>query len=216
MKVGTDSILLGAWLRAENPLRILDIGTGTGILALMMAQRFSNSLIDAVETSIEAIADAKANFEYSPWNSSINLHNLAIQHFQPEVKYDLIVSNPPFFPHDQVARFKNPDAHRHTSTLPFSELARISAQLLTADGQFSLVLPHREGGTFIEVAAEEGLYLSRECLVKPKPAKAANRRLLTFTKSPNNSISREEFVIYKEAQGTYSEAFKSLTTDFYL
>src|SRR6187551_2766436 len=146
MKVGTDAVLLGAWTNVNDVNRILDIGAGSGVIALMLAQRSGNLVhIDAVEIEKEDAMQARENIQRSPWPECISVHEIPIQKFSPEIKYDLIVSNPPYFNNS----FQPPDKKRlhtrHTISLDFTELLSSVARLLQPGGRFNVILPFTEG-----------------------------------------------------------------------
>ena len=214
-KVGTDSVLLGAWVKQCPYKSVLDIGCGTGILALMMAQRFTGTLIDAVEIDENAFVSAKKNVENSTFKSRISVYHKTIQDFKPERTYDLIITNPPFF----SSGYKSPTAQRsvarHNDNLTHEELLSVSAPLLSEKGSLNLILPVNEANSFSLKAVKFGLFKNRICYVIPLPDKAANRAMLTFKKEPTGQLSIEKIVL-RNTDRTYSDAYKTLTNDFYL
>lgn len=219
MKVGTDGTLLGAWARGGN--HILDVGTGTGLIALMMAQRFAQARIVGIDIDAEAAAQARSNVEASPFASRITIlqHDFAnplTSHLSPLTshpspltsRFDAIVSNPPYF----TDALPSPDARRtlarHATTLPFSVLMQRSWQLLSDQGELSLVIP-ADGRSLVESeAALVGFFKCRECAVRTSPRKPAKRLLLAFAKHPRG-MERSELTIG-------SDAYTELTKDFYL
>ena len=161
MKVGTDGTLLGAWVRLPATTRsILDVGTGSGLIAIMAAQRSAEAHITAIDIDADCVAQARLNAEASPWNSRISVQHTSLQEFATEERFDVIVSNPPYF----IDSLTSPDAGRttarHTATLPFEELVSGVKRLLAPDGHFSLILPTVEAERFIS-AARGVLFLSR-------------------------------------------------------
>ena len=144
MKVGTDGVLLGAWANCEGAKRILDIGTGTGVIALQMAQRNAEAQIHAVEIDEAAAKRARANFDNSPWAERLNVEQTAVQEFSPAEKFDLIVSNPPYFVDSLLPPDTKRSTARHTHDLTFEELDNAVARLLAGDGKFALILPVTE------------------------------------------------------------------------
>jgi len=218
MKVGTDGVLLGAWTPVDHqPLRILDVGTGTGLVALMLAQRIGAGMIDALEIDEPGCVDARQNFEMSPWSDRLNLHHISFQDFSEKVavKYDLIVSNPPFF----NSGLKNPchrkATARHSEALNQEDLLNGVLCNLADDGRFSLILPVADYEAFRGKASRAGLYESRRLLVKPTPDKPVKRVVSLWSKSFSTELVSEEMVL-ELSRHYYSEYYKSLTDDFYL
>lgn len=216
MKVGTDGVLLGAWANCENIEQVLDIGTGTGLIALMIAQR-SSSTIDAVEIDEVTCKQAIDNVKRSPWKDRINIMHQSFQNFSKTTKksYDLIVSNPPYFQNSLFAQdHKRTDA-RHNSNLELEDIISASMKLLNDKGKLNLILPYLEGTMFIVKAAEYGLYCVRQTKVLPKPKTEPKRLLLEFMKT-KKPLDEQEIIIELNKRHEYSEAYKNLTKDFYL
>ncbi len=214
MKVGTDGVLLGAWARGGK--RILDIGTGTGLVALMMAQRYPDALVDAVEIDADAAAQARENALASPFADRISIHETAIQQFSPsslQETFDSIVSNPPFFQQS----LKAPDAQRtlarHTDSLSFRDLVKSAVRLLAPTGEFSVVIPFNMRQPLMAEAVIQGLFLSRSFAVKTVPHKPAKRYLLAFRKERPESVEEQEVVMMQS--GERSPWYQELTQDFY-
>lgn len=214
MKVGTDGVLLGAWSKAKEG-NVLDIGTGTGLIALMLAQRTKTALIDTIEIDEAASKEAQKNFNNSAWKARLTSINSSLQNYQPQKKYDLIISNPPFFIDATKAPDFNRNNARHTDTLSFEELIKAAKLLLTDDGILSLILPTNEANLFIELTHNSTLFLKRKCLVKPNPNKAAKRILMEFSFS-KTEIIEDELTIETETRHQYTNEYKTLTKDFYL
>ena len=209
MKVGTDGTLLGAWARGGH--RILDIGTGTGLLALMMAQRYDDALVDAIDIDDGAYIQAKQNVEESPFSERIKVLNKSLQTFiklQTDETYDAIVCNPPYFRHS----LKAPDARRsiarHADTLSYRDLTNNSFQLLSENGELSLVIPFDYRHNMEEEAILSGFFPSRICAVKTTRNKPPKRYLLAFKKRPI-TVQQEELILD-------SEEYKTMMKDFYL
>lgn len=230
MKVGTDGVLLGAWcpldsqasssksFKSSKGFKVLDIGTGSGLIALMLAQRLPQAQITAIDIDNGAVEQAQYNFEQSPWAERLDCQQTALQDLAGEGIYDLIVSNPPYF----QASLKNPDSQRalarHTDTLSYDELLANSARLLKEEGRLALVLPIEAEQQIIALAQTYELYPTHITHVYPKPGKAAKRLLIAFTRYPipdsrypiTNSLTLESETAPR------SEEYKELTKDFYL
>lgn len=213
--VGTDGVLLGAWADLENCQRTLDVGTGTGLVALMLAQRCAAKIVGVEIHKISAEL-ARLNFTASPWAERLEVVEDSIQNFaqQTDLQFDLIVSNPPFFSETTMS----PDAWRrfgrHTASLLPSELLAVSKKLLTENGRLCVILPTKEGKQFCEQATLNGLYCTEQAEVRTRPAKPVERLLLRFEKNPYR-FERKKLSVYTEA-GSYSDEFQRLTRDFYL
>ena len=227
MKVGTDGVLLGAWCPVDSrasssksfkSFKVLDVGTGSGLIALMLAQRIEGAQITAIDIDAGAVEQAKYNFSISPWADRLECHQQALQELEGEGIYDLIVSNPPYF-QDSL---KNPDTQRamarHTDTLSYEELLKHSARLLTKEGIIALVLPIEAEQQIIALAQIYGLYPTHITHVYPKPGKAAKRLLIAFSLSPLASrLSPIANSLTLESETSpRSEAYKELTKEFYL
>jgi len=216
MKVNTDGVLLGAWTNLDGAKTVLDIGAGTGLISLMIAQR-SVAFITGVEIEKNAAEEAQRNVQNSEWSNRISIQHSSFQEFVKTANhhFDVIVSNPPFFSNS----VKNTNPHlsmaRHNHMLPFEDIIAGSKNLLGDDGILSLILPAAAAPEFIEEALQENLFLKRQTLVKPFPHKAPNRCLMEFSKAQsvqeNTSMS-----VFDESGKEYSEEFKTLARDFYL
>ncbi|MCK5029173.1 MAG: methyltransferase [Bacteroidales bacterium] len=216
MKVGTDGVLLGSWANCENARSILDIGAGTGLITLMLAQR-SNAFIDAVEIDESACIQANENVTKSNWKDLIQIMNLPFQEFcnSTNKKYDLIVSNPPYFQNSLFAPDKKRTDARHNSNFELEDLLNGALELMTDDGVLSIILPYLEGNFFILKASEKDLYCTRQTKVLPKPGREPKRLLLEFMKIKKPLIE-QEIIIELNKRHEYSDAYKNLTKDFYL
>ncbi len=212
MKVGTDGILLGAWADGQGAKRVLDIGTGCGLVALMLAQRYPQVQVNAVELDEASATQAAENVAGSPFAGRVVVVQDAIQAFAKRVgeRYELMVSNPPFFKAG-VAR----DMARHTSTLSHADLLDCVENLLAESGKFCVILPVKEGEEFIELALEYGLFLCKRMAVWAKSSKSVERLLLAFGFVDEVEVVEEELVVYEESGG-YTAAYVGLTGDFYL
>lgn len=213
MKVGTDGVLLGAWADCDGAKRILDIGTGTGVIALMLAQRNSQAEILAVEIDETATRRARSNFDMSPWAERLTVENCAVQEFKPSEKFDLIISNPPYF----VDSLQSPDAKRttarHTQDLTFEEMDRAVCRLLADSGRFALILPTAE---FERYLVTTRLNLVRRCDMHPTTGAAVKRVMAEFARSKNEAFALENITIEKAQRGDYTDEYRALTKDFYL
>jgi tRNA1Val (adenine37-N6)-methyltransferase len=218
MKIGTDGVLLGAWTPIQNnPFSILDIGTGTGIIALMLSQRSDAEQIDALEIDDEAYEQATDNFENSPWNDRLFCFHAGLDEFveEPEDEYDLIVSNPPFYTEDYKSENEQRDLARFTDAMPFEELIEAAALLLSENGIFSVIIPFKEEENFIALANECELYPVKISRVKGTPTTEIKRSLLAFNRNENAETEIDELII-ETARHIYTSEYIELTKDFYL
>lgn len=216
MKVGTDSVLLGCLVTINNAVNCLDIGTGTGILSLMLAQRNNELQIDAIEIDEQAFMQAKNNFSSSKFSHQIQAHCCALQSFVSLKKYDLIISNPPYFigkNNFSIANIQRAKA-RHDNDLSFEDLIHSVIKLLSETGTFTLILPIAEAITFKELALQKGLFLNKETFIKPKPSKEPNRMIMEFSLLQEEKITAE-FIVYND-DNSQTESYKNLTSEFYL
>ena len=215
MKVGTDGALLGAWTDVRQATQILDIGTGTGVIALMLAQRASESVtIDAVEIDDQAYADAQENIAASPWHDRINLHHTSIQDFHTTTKFDLIVTNPPYFQKSYKPPTAQRETARHTEQLTFDEILLIAEKLLTPNGKLNVILPVTEGSQFIELAEHKGLHCTRNWIFRTRANKPVERLLLEF-RWDKKPLDEGEILLYSFGE-EWSAGYKELMQEFYL
>ena len=183
MKIGTDGVLLGAWAPIHrNPFSILDIGSGTGILALMLAQRTEAQVIEAIEIDDSAYEQCVVNFEQSPWNDRLFCFHASIQEFVAEMddQYDLIVCNPPFYQEHYKSNDDQRDLARFQDAMPFEHLLYSVSQLLTKDGLFSVIVPESEEGQFITIASQFNLFPNKITQVKGTPSSEPKPTLIVY------------------------------------
>ncbi|MFI0491718.1 tRNA1(Val) (adenine(37)-N6)-methyltransferase [Flavobacterium sp.] len=218
MKIGTDGVLLGAWTPIQNnPNSVLDIGTGTGIIALMLAQRTSATQIDALEIDEDAYEQATDNFENSSWNDRLYCFHAGLDEFveEPEDEYDLIVSNPPFYTDDFKSATEQRDLARFADAMPFEDLIEAADLLLSENGIFSVIIPFKEEEKFLALAKEYELYPLKITRVKGTPTTEIKRSLLAFSRNENADFLVDELII-ETARHIYTSEYIELTKDFYL
>ena len=216
MRVGTDGVLLGAWAEVKNASAILDIGTGTGVIALMLAQR-SGAQIDAIDIGTGAIKDASHNFEQSPWKNRLNLFQSSFQNFaeNSEKKYDCIVSNPPFFNNSAQSVQKERALARHTESLSYKELAKGVSKLLHTNGNFCVILPIEAEKSFQVYMLGYDMHMTKKTRVLPNLEKPCKRVLLQF-EFLQKPLLENELIIETETKHKYTEQAVKLFKDFYL
>lgn len=213
MPVSTDGVLLGAWAFTVPPGQLLDIGTGTGLLALMCAQRFPQAIITAVDIDDYAFTSAQYNVAHSPWSERIRVIRQDILQVDCSQQVDAIICNPPYFNHGQPSQHAQRAAARHTDTLRHHDLLRVMARWLAPNGCVSLILPKAEGEPFIALAQQDGWYLARRCDVQPSPTKPVHRVLFELKREPCDT--QFSTLIIQTPTG-YSHDFIRLTESFYL
>ncbi len=218
MKVNTDSVLLGSWVDVSGYQKILDIGTGTGLIALMMAQRNVNAIIHGVEIEEGAYEEAKQNFAQASWSNRLVAFKSPIQEFDHEMApYDLIVCNPPFFTGGTLSENQKRSSVRHTVKLPNNELLRAVRRLLSRDGRFAVVLPYIEGLRFVEMAKSYGFCLFRQAEVCPRADRSVNRLLIELGLNKCDTVESAKIAIYKSDDSReYTPSYIELTSAFYL
>lgn len=224
MKVGTDGVLLGAWAGQgcpdAFPGTILDIGTGSGLIALMLAQRFPGAQVTGIDIDAAAAAQAAENFAASPWPQRLNSLHISIQDFLCRAeacqsrRFDLIVSNPPFYDTTLTSPDSQRTTARHTATLPYSELMRCSASLLSNKGMLAIVIPAEYWKPIFHEASANGLTLRHLTKVHSTPSSGIRRLLISFGKGEGPTGSDE--VLLTGSDGNRSEWHRGLTGDFYL
>jgi tRNA1Val (adenine37-N6)-methyltransferase len=221
MKVGTDSIMLGSWIIVDNSKKILDIGTGSGILALMLAQKSGDDcLITGIDIDANACVQANENALASPWSKQLNIQKISLQDFHLGTTFDLIVSNPPYFEIYGRANEQHKEGHeqrkkaRQISELSHHQLLHQVANLLSKNGRFCCILPAASSAVIVDYAAKLGLYCCRQLWVKAKPDGKIIRHLLEFSRFSDLS-EQKNLTIYDQEQ-QYSLDYKTLCREFYL
>lgn len=217
MKIGTDGVLLGAWAAVtHNPFSILDIGAGTGILGLMLAQRSNAELIDAIEIDDDAYEQCVDNFEASPWGDRLFCYHASLEEFVDEIEdtYDLIICNPPFYSDDYKSEDSQRDLARFNDAMPFKHLMESVSKLLSEDGIFSIIVPFKEEAEIIKLAQNFNLHPRSILQVKGNPNSEVKRSLLEFTF--RESAVKKEHLIIETERHQYTENYINLTKDFYL
>ena len=217
MKIGTDSVLLGSWASIENnPSSILDIGAGTGVLALMMAQRHQSETIDAIEIVDDAYEQCVENFEQSPWGDRLFCYHASLEEFVDEIedRYDLIISNPPFYNDTYKSENEQRDLARFSDAMPFRHLVESVSKLLSKNGFFSVVIPFSEEKDFIVLASKEHLFPNRILRVKGSPSSEIKRSLIEFSFQETDAEIQE--LIIETSRHQYTDDYIKLTKEFYL
>lgn len=217
MKIGTDGVLLGAWTSLKsNPFSILDIGAGTGVLSLMLAQRSNAQLIDAIEIDDNAYEQCVENFEQSSWADRLFCYHASLEEFADEIedKYDLIICNPPFYSENYKTNNTQRDLARFQDAMPFEHLLESVAKLLSKKGLFSVVIPFNHEENFIQLASMFKLYPNRKLHVRGNPNSEIKRSLLEFS-FEKNKITTQSLIIETDRH-LYTADYIDLTKDFYL
>jgi len=217
MKVGTDAVLLGTLCAVPKQGKILDVGTGTGVISLILAQR-SSAEITAIDIHQASVWEARANFKASPWSNRLKALMISYQLYaaqgNPE-RFDLIVSNPPFFENDLKSSDEKRNLARHNDHLSYRDFLLASRYFISEQGKIALILPISEAENFIQEAEQWQFYLERKIEIKPKPEKEANRLILSFGNQVPKTLITESLTI-RNNDDSYSEAYKKLTEDFYI
>ena len=217
MKIGTDAVLLGAWANLEHhPNSVLDIGAGTGVISLMLSQRSNEETIDAIEIDKNAYEQCGGNFENSPWSDRLFCYHASLEEFTDEIdyKYDLIISNPPFYSDTFKSENKQRDLARFNDAMPFHHLVESVSKLLSDEGTFSVIIPFKEEENFIELASNINLFPNRITRVKGSPTSEIKRSLMEFSFN-KNGLRINELIIEVERH-QYTQDYINLTEDFYL
>jgi tRNA1Val (adenine37-N6)-methyltransferase len=217
MKVGTDAVLLGAWVKPKKSTKILDIGTGTGIIALMLAQK-SIAKITAIEINKESAEQARDNVAESDYYNKIDIKHISIQQYslQCEDKFDLIITNPPYFINAYKSKDKNRVIARHTDTLPFIDLLNCVKKLLYPKGKFCLILPLNEAYIFKEMAEVHGFYLTKLLRIKTKIESNEEKRHLMQFEFQYKQIKDSILIIEEKLSRNYTIDYKNFTKDYYI
>ena len=214
-KVGTDGVLLGAWCSVEGDGMVLDIGSGTGLIALMIAQR-SSALITAIEPDSLSAKEARLNFDSSPWSDRLQIENISLQDFKNSgKKFDHIVSNPPYFTSSLLNDDSRVSGARHNYSLSSKQILEASSEMLNTGGKLSVILPYTEANLMIAEASDYSLYCNRMLNIKPLPGKAVKRILLEFS-NISKPLTTGILVVETGKRHSYSHEYRGLTGDFYL
>jgi tRNA1Val (adenine37-N6)-methyltransferase len=215
MKVGTDAVVLGAWVDVSNVEKILDIGTGSGVIALMLAQRTETSTrLECVEIEKNSADQATDNVNSSRWSSRIDIHQIAVQDYFPATRFDLIVTNPPYFNKSLKPQQGERQQVRHTSSLSYEELLSAVVRLLASNGRFNVILPYQEAIVFSGLAARHHLCCNRRYYFKTRREKSVERTLLEFSTN-HQSLDEGEIILYDDGLD-WSASYRQLISDFYI
>nr|WP_104735411.1 methyltransferase [Hanstruepera ponticola] len=217
MKIGTDGILLGSWTRLDHhPFSILDIGAGTGVLSLMMAQRSQAGMIDAIEIDDNAYEQCVDNFEQAPWSDRLFCYHASLLEFADEIEdtYDLIICNPPFYSEDYKSDNKQRDLARFQDAMPFEHLVACVSKLLSEKGVFSVIIPFKEEAGFVDLALKHKLFQNRTLHVKGNTNSDIKRSLMEFSFTKKPLVT--ETLIIETSRHRYTQEYINLTNDFYL
>jgi tRNA1Val (adenine37-N6)-methyltransferase len=215
LRVGTDAMVLGSWANPSGAMKILDIGTGCGVLALMMAQK-SGATVDAIDIDEPSVAEAQMNFSNSPWPGRIKTLQSSLQEFSLNAGqvYDFILTNPPYFSNSLKSPVARQNLARHDASLSLPELVRHTGRLLSAKGLFSVILPFDQGANFRAACEKNGLHLNRTLTVLPKPASPPKRIVMEFGKLKNSSPVETELTILGH-EGKFTAEYLALTGCFH-
>ncbi len=216
MKIGTDGTLLGAWVDVKKANEILDIGTGTGVIALMTAQRNQEAIVTAIEINEDAIIDASFNIQKSPWSERVGLKNTSLQAFKTEKKYDVIVSNPPFFENSLRSNSTNRNNARHTDSLHYTDILEFAQTHLNPNGIVAMILPVENAEQCLLESVNYGLSLKRKTWVKPVPHKPAHRIVFELTNEGVQNPLENELIVETGKRHDYTEDYIELTNAFYI
>lgn len=216
MKVGTDGVLLGAWAMVEGDgVNILDIGAGSGIVSLIVAQRNETAFVDAIDIEEAAVEQTADNFELSPWGNRLRTINTSLQDYRPDKKYRYIISNPPYFINSLKAEGGRATA-RHTDTLSYEELVDGVLRLLDEDGTFTGIFPYVESNIFVAFAASKGLFCKKRMEVRGLAHKPVKRVLLQMSRQRVDDLPIDTLIIENGERHSYTDKYIELTKDYYL
>ena len=215
LRVGTDVMLLGSWATPQNALRILDIGTGCGVLALMLAQK-SDGMIDSIDIDLPSVVEAQGNYTRSPWGDRLSAMHEALYDFTDRVKpgYDFVITNPPYFADSLKSPTDRKNIARHDHSLTHEELIRCARQLLSPDGLFALILPAGAADAFIALCNSGGLVLQRRMKVSQKPGSPPIRTLMEFGNQALNCTDESSMTV-RTMSGGFSDAYLALTGPYH-
>ncbi len=213
MKVGTDAMLLGSLVEAENPSSILDIGTGTGVIALMLAQRFENTNVSGLEIDEEACQEAKQNFEQSTWKNRLEAIHGDVLKIEFEARFELIVSNPPYYENSLISENERTSRAKHAEFLPIDQLLRKVASILTENGSFWVIVPSENAQTWMNEAEQNQLSLHTSIAIIGKEGQSEKRRIMAFSRGekPFKSAS----LTIRTIDGNYTPEYIELTKEFH-
>lgn len=218
MKVNTDGVLLGAWVISQvnnpGPVNVLDIGTGTGVMALMCAQAIPQATIDAIDIDTNAATQAAANFSNSPWSARLHSVNVSLQNMDSAKQYDVIVSNPPYFVNDYKSGDTQRDVARHNIALTYSELISGIARLLTQAGKAFVIIPVFNFDRLQLLAADNGLMVTGHTNVIAVEGKSPYVTLVMIQKEGSGVV--EDNITIQHANGEFTNTYRNLTKEFYL
>ena len=216
MKVGTDAVLLGAAVDVADADHILEIGAGCGVISLILAQR-SSARIEAIDIDERSVMQAAENVKQSPWNDRISVFNQSLQKYadQTNERYDLVVSNPPFFSRSLKSPHEKRNISRHNSSLSFDELLKDSARLMLPDASLWIILPVKESAEFMNEAIRPGFYPHFIMKIFPKTGQRHHRNIIQFKRSPAGII-KEKILVIRDCNNSYTLDYKALTKEFYL
>lgn len=215
MKVGTDGVLIGAWADVDGQRHILDLGTGSGLIAMMVAQRNKEAMVEAIDIDEGATIQARRNVENTPWHERISVHLANAATYSSSCGFDHIVSNPPFFTTTLLSPDERRAAARHCSALTYDDIVAAAERLLVSGGRLSLILPTPEAARFRRVAFGR-LWLSRETTVFTRKGDAPKRTMMEFTLCDAPLMPRVDALEIYDVGGTYSDKYRRLTEDYYL
>jgi len=214
MKVGTDGVLIGAWTACNKATNILDIGCGTGLISLMLAQRNDAAVITGIEIEENAFLQSQDNFNNSKWSQRLSIIHTSLQVYQSNTKFDLIVSNPPFFSSSTKSVDSERNLARNTHTLPFKYLIEKSKALLDKNGKFIVIIPFDSKTKFCDLANNNNLFLNKICFIKGNISSPIKRIMMEFSFAKSELI-KEELTIEID-RNQYTKEYISLCKDFYL
>ncbi len=220
MKVGTDAVLLGSYLDFQYSKNILDVGTGCGVIALIAAQKSqaNQANITAIDIHKPSVEEANYNFKQSPWRNRLTAVPSSFQDFStlnPE-KFDLIISNPPFFDHSLKSPSKNKSLAKHNDHLFFDEFAKAAAICLQPHGKVAVILPAKESELFMSEMTKVNYQVVQECVIYPKPSKPYNRKIMVFQQTCTNHPQHKDELIIRNEDNGYTDAYKILTQPSYV
>jgi tRNA1Val (adenine37-N6)-methyltransferase len=217
MKVGTDGVLLGAWINVEGAVSIVDVGTGSGLIAIMIAQR-CDAMIDAVEIDAGACSQARENAAACPWNKRITIYHDSIQHYTgiTAPHYQIVVSNPPYFRNSLKPASTSRTQARHDTALNYGSLLRCASQLLAPEGRLAVIIPAEAITKFTEQAYFHGLHPVRQTMIRPRPDTDYSRCLAEFSGNRNHPVDNHELIIRGQDGKEFTDGYRLLTKAYYL